>query len=213
MQRVVEPEILDSLPHDAPRAIRSRRDLRLLNSLMGNHRWITRTLEKNPEWLADGIIELGAGDGTLARSLAEKFPDTPVHACDLAPAPPDIAPVHWHQGDLFESPPDFTDKCVVANLFLHHFEERPLRLLGKHLSKARALVLCEPARQAKHLFLSKLLHPFVNDVTRHDMPASIRAGFRANELFVALRFQIYQWRWRVQSTNRGAYRMTIWRNK
>ena len=32
------------------------------------------------------------------------------------------------------------------------------------------------------LMMSRCLFPFVNDVTRHDMAVSIRAGFRQDEL-------------------------------
>ena len=36
--RVLEPEWLDALPHEDPRARRSRRDLVRVNALMGNDR-------------------------------------------------------------------------------------------------------------------------------------------------------------------------------
>ena len=44
MKRVVKPEILDELDGSDPRAIRSRRDLRFINLLMGNERWIQRSV-------------------------------------------------------------------------------------------------------------------------------------------------------------------------
>src|SRR5690606_611777 len=43
--RVVLPEILDSLPPDDPRAIRSRGDLRRINRLMGSLGWLLRALD------------------------------------------------------------------------------------------------------------------------------------------------------------------------
>ena len=46
MPRVLAPEILDHLPVDHPAARRSRRDLRLANALMGNHRWLGRELRR-----------------------------------------------------------------------------------------------------------------------------------------------------------------------
>jgi hypothetical protein len=36
VKRLVQPEILDTLPPDDPRALRSRRDLRRVNAWMGN---------------------------------------------------------------------------------------------------------------------------------------------------------------------------------
>ena len=66
MERVVEPEILDELSGDDPRALRSRRDLRLINFLMGNERWILKQVRS-----ADSMVELGAGDGSLTRKLTK----------------------------------------------------------------------------------------------------------------------------------------------
>ena len=37
MKRIVQPELLDSLPPGDPRAMRSRRDLRRVNAWMRNH--------------------------------------------------------------------------------------------------------------------------------------------------------------------------------
>ena len=37
MKRIVQPELLDALPPDDPRAVRSRRDLRRVNAWMRNH--------------------------------------------------------------------------------------------------------------------------------------------------------------------------------
>ncbi len=44
MQRTPQPELLDSLPPQHPDALHNRRDLRLTNRVMGNHRWLIRTL-------------------------------------------------------------------------------------------------------------------------------------------------------------------------
>ncbi|MEM6280014.1 MAG: hypothetical protein AAF733_11080, partial [Verrucomicrobiota bacterium] len=61
-KRLVIPEILDSLSHEDPAAQRSRRDLRLVNVLMGNYRWILERMRSSgvQEW-----IEVGAGSGKL----------------------------------------------------------------------------------------------------------------------------------------------------
>ena len=69
MKRVVEPEILDGLAADDPAAVASRRDLRLINRIMGNTRWLRRAfmLKVRPQ---DLVVELGAGDGSLGLSLA-----------------------------------------------------------------------------------------------------------------------------------------------
>ena len=68
MQRIVKPEILDKLNPDDPAALHNRRDLRLFNRLMGNNRWMRRTLTHivNPE---DSVLELGAGVGDFGLYL------------------------------------------------------------------------------------------------------------------------------------------------
>ena len=44
--RLLVPEILDGLPPEDPEARRSRRDLRRINFLMGNERWIARQVRE-----------------------------------------------------------------------------------------------------------------------------------------------------------------------
>ena len=50
--RVVEPELLETYPDDHPDAIIGREDLLLVNAVMGNHRWMVRTLKRlyRPGW-------------------------------------------------------------------------------------------------------------------------------------------------------------------
>ena len=69
--RTVQDELLDSLPHDHPDARHNRRDLRVINALMGNHRWLARALAA---WAASGesILEIGAGTGELALRLLRR---------------------------------------------------------------------------------------------------------------------------------------------
>ena len=81
MPRVLAPEILDHLPVDHPAARRSRRDLRLTNALMGNHRWLERGLRRHLR-PGEAALELGAGDGSFARRANEAGLE--VHALDLA---------------------------------------------------------------------------------------------------------------------------------
>ncbi len=85
--RVVIPEMLDHLPADDPAARRSRRDLRRINFLMGNERWVCATATAFPAAAKFGIMESGAGDGQLYGKLPRLFPKAPVTACDLAPRP------------------------------------------------------------------------------------------------------------------------------
>ena len=72
MKRIVEPEWLDELPPDDPRAAGSRRDLRRLNAWMRNHAIMADALQA----AANGrtpkrIVELGAGDGDFLLRVAQ----------------------------------------------------------------------------------------------------------------------------------------------
>ena len=49
MQRIVAPELLDSMASDDPEAIRSRADLKFINRMMAGETWIIKELKKSTE--------------------------------------------------------------------------------------------------------------------------------------------------------------------
>lgn len=209
MQRRVQPELLDSLPADDPEAIRSRRELRLINAIMGNHRWLGREIRRQlrPGWR---LLELGAGDGSLGARLAGRgvCAASQLAGLDLAPRPvcwP--AGATWTRGDVLAEPlPDA--EVVVANLFLHHFDSVALARLGARLpDSCRVLIASEPSRRQLHLAQAGLLAllALLGRVTRHDMMVSIRAGFRGGELAAAL--GIGTWECAIGSSVLGAHRL------
>ncbi len=200
MKRDVLPEILDELAHEDPRAQRSRRDLRLVNFLMGNERWILRKIT------GERMVELGAGAAALTRQLAR---EGEVTGLDLQEAPSDLE-ADWVAGDLFQTLPEVEGEVVIANLILHHFKDDALARLGSILKKRRRLVIVEPWRSRLSLAEAYLLHPFVNEVTRHDMMVSIRAGFRRGELAQLLNLGP-DWRWQEEVSLLGGIRTLAWR--
>lgn len=208
MERCVEPEILDSLPANDREAIRSRRDLRWINAIMGNHRWIARRVRSliRPGWR---VLELGAGDGGLGRRLIASSAIDPRDLCavDLAPRPDDWpSEPGWKQQNIFAEPLPPAE-LVVANLFLHHFKAPDLVKLGRQLPKeCRFLICSEPARRELHLWQGRLLNLLpLSPVTRHDMLVSIRAGFLHGELPDSLGLD--GWKTAVSNTFFGAYRL------
>src|SRR5512145_617924 len=72
MRRLIQPEILDRLAADDPRAIQSRRDLRKINAFMGHIGLVTRALGATRP-MPRHIVELGAGDGTLLLRVARRL--------------------------------------------------------------------------------------------------------------------------------------------
>lgn len=143
--------------------------------------------------------------------MADRFPEAPVTAVDLAPRPAGLDPrIEWQARDLLAGDA-FPGGVLVANMFLHHFKGPQLKRLGGMCRSFRVLVFNEPDRSRLALFWSTLLLPFVGRVTRHDMPASIRAGFRKGELPVMLGLSPDDWHVAETSTWRGARRMVAWR--
>lgn len=212
IERSVIPEILDHLPADDPEAMRSRRDLRRINFLMGNERWVCRTVEKFHTVARKGIVEIGAGDGLLCGKLARIFPKAEVAAYDLAPRPDGLVErVVWHRGDLFQTSAPTTGGVLVANLFLHHFEEEPLARLGRWAEGFEVMVISEPDRARLPHVLGGLLHPWINRVTKHDMHVSITAGFSTGEITAFLGLDPMRWQVRESSTWQGARRVICWR--
>jgi 2-polyprenyl-3-methyl-5-hydroxy-6-metoxy-1,4-benzoquinol methylase len=181
VERVVKPEILDSLDAADPAAIRSRRDLRLINWFMRGEPWILQQLSEFDN--LSKVVEIGAGDGHLASLVKKKFPNVEVIAVDLLDRPVGISKeIQWRSEDALISDCYDSDTVVIANLFIHHLDEDGLWNLGEKMSNCRGLITSEPHRYWFSKLLGYLIFPFVNRVTRHDMIVSIEAGFRFGEL-------------------------------
>ena len=207
-RRIVRPEILDALPPADRRAIRSRRDLRRVNRVMGSCGILSRVTRQalassaHPE--APRILELGAGDGSLALRIAARlrasWPAAELTLLDrqmLIPATTGIAFAHlgwtlrlltvdaleWARAPPQRQLPGRWD-VILANLFLHHFEEDALReLLSAAADRCDAFIACEPRRSLPALLGSRLLPALaVSRDTLHDALISVRAGFRGKEL-------------------------------
>ncbi|HWA86538.1 MAG TPA: hypothetical protein VG710_09970 [Opitutus sp.] len=208
MQRTVQPELLDSLPPGAPAAMHNRRDLRLLNAIVGNHRWIARTL---PPLLRPGerVLELGAGVGDLASRLARH--GLTMDALDLWPVPsgwPESR--QWHRSDLrtFSGYPRYS--AFVGNLIFHQFHDGELAQLGAALRpSARLIVACEPARRPVARRCFRLIAPLfgAHPITLHDADVSIVAGFVGDELPRALGLTAPDWSVNCSISLLGLYRM------
>ncbi len=201
MKRDVQPEILDQLAQDDPRALRSRRDLRWINSFLGGERWIIRLARQELD-SGDCVIELGAGEGTLTRKLLQL--GCQVRALDLQPCPDqlvDESGLLWIQGDLLQTLPRAVRDArasgqritIAANLILHHFSPHLLEQIGDAVSQADALLFAEPHRTEWALICGRMIWPFIGDVTRHDMPVSTRAGFAKGELAGSLDLNEIDW--------------------
>jgi hypothetical protein len=199
--RQVQREWLDELPADNPRAVRSRRDLIRVNTLMLQPGIMARALlSHHAGKVPRTLLDLGSGDGTfmlrVARLLARRWSGISVMMIDrqdiVSKATRDeFAALGWRAetvlGDLFEMLegnrlPNVD--AITANLFLHHFADAPLaQLLSRLAPLAPLFVACEPRRGALPLLASRMLWVIgCNDVTRHDSTISVQAGFTDSEL-------------------------------
>ena len=204
MRRLVEPELLDGLPATNPQAAGSRADLRRLNFIMGHAGILWRAIR--PHSIAKPVlnrslrvVELGAGDGSLALELARRWSAQGVKGELMlidrqnllsAETIRAFSRLHWSvrvmESDVFT----WLDATAVsvdvmfANLFLHHFEaDRLGTLLRLVASRTSLFVACEPRRAMLALTASRLLGLIgCNAVTRHDAVVSVRAGFASDEL-------------------------------
>lgn len=208
--RHLEDEILDFLPSNDPSAIRSRRDLRLINFLMGNIRWIQSCVKNNNE--ISHITELGAGDGALLSNLAGR--GLKLTGIDLQPKPENLSSdIGWGQLDVTKTDTSYFNNTVVAVLFLHHLSESQLIELGEKIRLGKFLYVVEPHRCFFSILQGYTLFPFVNQVTRHDMMVSIKAGFKMGELPEILGLdQNKGWSYSEHITPLGAYRLSARRN-
>jgi len=209
-KRVVVAELLDELAADDPRALSSRRDLRLINFLMGNEAWMLRQIHRHRKMSERGIVELGAGDASFSRRMHRQVPMAPLAAYDLLPEPIGLDEgIFWHQGDVTVERPMQDFGILVANLFLHHFRDEDLSWLRAWMARAQVMIFNEPLRSNFAHRLGNLLHPWINDVTRHDMHVSIDAGFLRGEIPALFAECTHEWEIVEQAHWKGALR-SVW---
>jgi SAM-dependent methyltransferase len=199
MQRIVEPEWLDELPADDPRAERSRRDIQRINRFTGHDRILSRALKSAFQKTApQSIADLGAGNGNLLLNVARRLrwrnvnailvdrvngfaPEVPAHFRDLGwRAETEISDaLAW-----LHSLGDRKIDVVIANHFFHQIENRELAEIFSLLSKsANVVIAAEPRRGPWPLLCSKFVWLLGSaPVTCNDAPISVRAGFRGSEL-------------------------------
>jgi len=201
MNRVVLPELLDVLPPQDSSALRSRRDLRRLNALMGHAKIMAGALQEDiPSPGVQELVELGAGDGhfllSVARRLNGRWRGTRAIFVDrLNTLDPQTCDQLSRQGWsvkaeiaeaaawLRDAPPE-KSRTIVSNLFFHQFQtEELIEMLRLAAGSASRVIALEPRRSWLPRFCGRWLWVIgCGPVTRHDAHISIRAGFAGSEL-------------------------------
>jgi hypothetical protein len=201
LARRVEPELLDGLAADDPRARRSREDLQRLHRAMATLPIVERALDRGTSgFVPRKVLELGAGDGSLmlrlARKRAARWPNVHVALLDRLNlvTPPTLdgfrvlgwtpTVVEMDVGDWLAERDGSRWDIVLANLFVHHFAGGELqRLLAGIAARTFVFLCCEPRRSVLALAGSHLVGLIgAGPVTRQDAVSSVQAGFRAREL-------------------------------
>jgi len=221
LPRRLEPEWLDHLPADDPRAMRSRRDLTRVNSFMGNAgRMADALLRHTAGETPRTMMDLGSGDGQfmlqVARRLAPRWRNVSVVLLDQQnivsqATRAGFAEVGWRVEPTSADVADFLARAnpvdiITANLFLHHFVDEQLTQLLAQIARATSLmVACEPR--------SRLLWVVgCNDVSVHDAVVSARAGFNDKEL-TALWPRDPQWQLHEHTAGLFSHRFIARRNR
>jgi Methyltransferase domain len=199
-ERRLEPEWLDELAADEPRAMRSRRDLARLNAFMLQPAIMARSLIRYAGRKPASILDIGAGDGTfmrrVGRRLAPHWTNVTVILLDRFNIVSEqtrerFDALQWKLEIISEDVFRYLERAtplgvdiITANLFLHHFERESLTWMFARVAQSADLfVACDPRRNTLALAASHLVWGLgANDVTRHDTAASVRAGFTGREL-------------------------------
>ncbi len=182
--RVLEPEILDSLPPDE--AAPSLADIVRINRYLGGHEVLRGLLRRAGAAERFSLLDVGAASGDMAAIVRQDHPQARVtlldHVAAHLPAAGDRV-----CADAFRMPfPDASFDYVYCSLFLHHFEDPAVTLLLREFGRLarRAVLVSDLLRHPlAYWFLpaTKWLlrwHP----VTVHDGRISVAAAFRAAEL-------------------------------
>jgi hypothetical protein len=185
-RRIISPEILDDQPPGV--AEPSLRDLVRINRLSGSYRILQDLLEE----LVDrhepfSLLDVGAASGDTAVAVRRRFPKATVVSLDYRAHHLRRAPVPKLAADAFRLP--FTGSSfdfVHCALFLHHFTNSQITgLLSAFGRVARRQVLVNDLeRHWIPFYFLPFTRPLYrwNQITLHDGPISVQAGFSEAEL-------------------------------
>jgi SAM-dependent methyltransferase len=184
--RLILPEILDTLPPDQARA--SLRDLVRINRYWGGHSTL-RSLLKDTlrEGEAFSILDVGAASGDMGARIREWYPAAEVTSLDYVPSHLGSSAERRVAGDAFRLPfrPGTFD-YVFCSLFLHHFtNDQVVELLRNFGGVARrAVLVIDLERNPIPYYFIAWSRPLLgwDPVTVHDGAISVEAAFRRKEL-------------------------------
>ena len=185
-QRIIEPEVLDSLPDE--HAAVNLADIARINRLTGARRHLLKLLSRRfAQDATFRFLDIGAATGDLALAVQSAFPNAKIVCLDIQFRNLRGAPSSKVQADAFALP--FREKSfdVVHNsLFLHHFETEAVGALILEMCRlCRSLVLVQDLHRhwLAYYFLPCTRPVFGwHPVTVSDGMKSVAAGWRRPEI-------------------------------
>ena len=184
--RLILPELLDSLPPDEARA--SLRDLVRINRYWGGHSTLRSLLAGSvPSDEGFSILDVGAASGDMGARIQDWYPAARVTFLDYVPSHLGSSAERRVAADAFQLPfRPRTFDYVFCSLFLHHFtNEKVVELLRNFgVAARRAVLVIDLERNPiPYYFLSwsRALLGW-DPVTVHDGAISVEAAFRRKEL-------------------------------
>ena len=184
--RLILPEILDTLPPDQARA--SLQDLVRINRRWGGHSTLRSLLKETvEEGEAFSILDVGAASGDMGARIRAWYPAAKVTSLDYLESHLKQSQGQRVAADAFRLPfRRGSFDYVFCSLFLHHFpNDRVVELLRNFGAVARrAVLVIDLERNPIPYYFIAWSRPLLgwDPVTVHDGAISVEAAFRRKEL-------------------------------
>lgn len=183
--RVLQPEILDTLPPAEARA--SLADLVRINRRWGGHSSLRALLRMAAPPEQFSLLDVGAASGDMGERIREWYPGARVTSLDYLASHLAAAQGDRVAADAFGLP--FVDGAfdyTFCSLFLHHFTDRHVVALLREFARVarRAVLIIDLERHPLPYYFMAWSRPLLgwDPVTVHDGAISVEAAFRRAEL-------------------------------